>query len=66
MNASGSAIYKGIDFSSLFFGALTRPVMAQVDKWDWIKWPYWNYVFYTVGGILILLIILWIYSNWIR
>lgn len=67
MKSTGSGVYKGgIDFSGLMFGAIKKPVQAQLDQWEWIKWPYWNYVFIGAGIVILILILLWWYANWIR
>jgi hypothetical protein len=67
MNSTQAATIKpGIDFTDLFLGALLKPIRAQLDSWDWLKWPYWNYVLYGIGFVIVVSILYWFWANWLR
>ena len=66
ISTTAAHITPGIDFGSLFFGALLRPIRAQLDSWAWLKWPYWHIVLIMIGCVIVIYSLYWFWSNWLR
>ena len=63
---AATAHIQGIDFSGMFFGAIKKPIYAQLQKTPLWGWPYYKELGIVCAGLILFVILIWLYKNWIR
>jgi hypothetical protein len=72
MDATKSASYSALtkihvpDFTGILLDSVKDIALTQFKKLPYWDTPYYLYGLFALGGLIVLLIIMWIYKNFIR